>query len=75
MNIRKLVGPALALVLIASVGGGIWYSHGKLRAERDDAEKRRLDAARMVEVHGLIGSEKDAFFADPKVQAALKAEA
>jgi hypothetical protein len=74
VNIRKLIGPAVALVLIASVGGGIWYSHDRLRAERDATEKRRLDIAQTVEVHGLIGSEKDAFFADPKVQAALSRE-
>lgn len=71
MNIRKLIGPTVALVLIASVGGGIWYSHDSLRAEHDATEQRKLDAAQTVAVHGLIGSEKDAFFADPKVQAAL----
>lgn len=71
MNIRKLIGPTVALVLSASVGGGIWYSHDRLRAEHDATEQRRLDAAQTVAVHGLIGSEKDAFFADPKVQAAL----
>lgn len=74
MNIRKLIGPTLAVVLIASAGGGIWYSHDRLRAEHDATEKRRLDVAQTVEAHGLIGSEKDAFFADPKVQAALSRE-
>jgi hypothetical protein len=74
VKIRKLIGPAVALVLIASIGGGIWYSHARLRAERDAVAKRRLDAAETVEVHGLIGSEKDAFFSDPKVQAALSRE-
>lgn len=74
MNIRKLIGPTVALVLIASVAGGIWYSHDTLRAEHDATEKRRLDVAQTVEVHGLIGSEKDAFFADPKVEAALSRE-
>lgn len=74
MNIRKLIGPAIALVLVASVGGGIWYSHARLHAEQDATEKRRQDAAQTVAVHGLIGSEKEAFFADPKVQAALLRE-
>lgn len=74
MNIRKIIGPAVALVLIASVAAGIWYSHDRLRAERDVTAKRKLDAAQTVEVRGLIGSEKDAFFADPKVQAALSRE-
>jgi len=74
VNIRKLIGPTVALVLLASVGGGIWYSHDSLRTEHDVAEKRRLDVAQTVTVHGLIGSEKDAFFADPKVQAELSRE-
>jgi hypothetical protein len=74
VNIRKLIGPAVALVLIAAVAGGIWYSHDRLRAEHDATERRRLDIAQTVEVHGLIGSEEDAFFADPKVQAALSRE-
>jgi len=74
VNLRKLIGPAVSLVLIASIGGGIWYSHATLRAERAAVTKRRPDAAETVEVHGLIGSEKDAFFADPKVQAALSRE-
>jgi hypothetical protein len=74
VNIRKLIGPAVALVLLASIAGGIWYSHDSLRTEHDVAEQRRLDAAQTVTVHGLIGSEKDAFFADPKVQAELSRE-
>ena len=74
MNIRKLIGPAAALVLVASVGGGIWYSHERLRTEQDATEQRRVQAAQMVLVHGLIGSEKEPFFADPKVQAALARE-
>ena len=71
MDIRRLIGPAVALVLVAAVGGGIWYSHDGLRAEHAASEQRQLDAARTVAVRGLIGSEKDAFFADAKVQAAL----
>jgi len=59
------------LGLIASIAGGIWYSHDRLRAEDDATEVKRQEAAEHVTVHGLIGSEKDAFFADPKVQAAL----
>ena len=74
MNIRKLVGPTAALLLIASVGGGIWYSHDRLRTEQNATEQRRLEAAQRVVVHGLIGSEKEPFFADPKVQAALSRE-
>jgi hypothetical protein len=74
VDTRRLIGLTVALVLIASVGGGIWYSHARARAQDDAAEARRLDAAQTVAVHGLIGSEKEAFFADPKVQSALLRE-
>ena len=71
MNIRRLIGPVAALVLISAVGGGIWYSHGRLRAEHDATEERALETARTVALRGLIGSEKEAFFADSRVKAAL----
>ena len=64
----------VALVLVASVGGGIWYSHGRLRAEHDATERWALEATRTVSVRGLIGSEKEAFFADPRVKEALYRE-
>ena len=65
------MGPVVALFLVAAVGSGIWYSHGRLLAEHDATERSRLEAAQTLAVHGLIGSEKDAFFADSHVQAAL----
>jgi hypothetical protein len=71
VDTRRLIGPTAALLLLSAVGGGIWYSHARLRAERDVTDQQRLEAARTVSVHGLIGSEKEEFFADPKVEAAL----
>jgi hypothetical protein len=71
MDLRRLVGPAFAALLVGAIGGGIWYSHSNLRAERDSVAQRQSEAAQEVRVHGLIGSEKEALFADPQVQAAL----
>jgi hypothetical protein len=70
VNAQRLIGPAIALVLLGAVGGGIWYSHTSLRVE-NDARQQQAEAARTVLVHGLIGSEKEALFADSRVQAAL----
>jgi len=44
MDLRKLIGPAFAALLIGAIGGGIWYSHSNVRAERDAAGEGRLTA-------------------------------
>jgi hypothetical protein len=59
-NPRRLVAIGLAVILIVGVGFGIISSARDALAPAD------------VELHGLIGSEKDPFFKDPKVVAALK---
>lgn len=71
MELRKVVAPLLAMALLSAVGGGIWYSNRELGQER--AQQAAIDADRrqQVSLKGVIGSEKEAFFADPKVQAAL----
>ncbi len=71
MEIRKLVAPALALLLLAGVGAGIWHSNRSLSNERADADQQRLTQSQQATLRGLIGSEKEAFFADPRVKAAL----
>src|SRR3979411_921035 len=71
MDLRRLVGPAFAALLVGAIGGGIWYSHSSLRARSDLVAHRKSEAAQEIRVHGLIGSEKEALFADPQVQAAL----
>jgi hypothetical protein len=71
MDLRRLVGPAFAVLLVGAIGGGIWYSHSSLRAERETIAQRESEAAQEVRVHGLIGSEKEALFADPQVKAVL----
>lgn len=58
---RRLLGPLLTALLVAGVGYAIYRSVGS-----------QLAARRVVNVRGVIGSEKEAFFSDPRVQAALK---
>ncbi|MDO5691770.1 MAG: substrate-binding domain-containing protein [Pseudomonadota bacterium] len=67
MTGRKLLALLLALLLLAAIGGGIWYSRGSLTQER----QQRIEAAQQVSARGLIGSEKDAFFQDSRVRAAF----
>lgn len=71
MDFRKLVAPALALILAGSVGGGIWYSHHQVNDDRSAAEAASAERASHVELRGQIGSEKESYFADPSVQKAL----
>ncbi len=72
MESRKLVAGVLAVVLLGSVGGGIWYSHSEV--QHSGQITAQSDAHQQIMVKGLIGSEKEDFFADPRVQAALKAQ-
>lgn len=71
MEIRKWVAPVLALVLAAAVGGGVWFSHARLGDDLSTRQEAQDEAARHVSVRGLIGSEKEAYFADTRVQKAL----
>lgn len=71
MDIRRFVAPVLAAALLAAVGGGVWYSNNRVTDERSAQQTARLEQAKQVSVRGLIGSEKEAFFADPRVQQAL----
>jgi hypothetical protein len=73
MDVRRLVAPALGVVLLAAVGGGIWYSNSSLVTEDAAREARRIEQSNQVTVRGLAGSEKEAFFADPRVREALAA--
>ena len=71
MEMRRFVAPALAALLLLAVGGGIWYSNRSVSEERTAQATAQIEAARQVSVRGLIGSEKEAFFADPRVVLAL----
>jgi hypothetical protein len=71
VEIRRLVAPTLAVLLAAAVGGGIWFSNRSVGEQRAAETSARLEQARQVAVRGLIGSEKESFFADPRVVEAL----
>jgi hypothetical protein len=71
MDVRRLIGPAFAALLLSAIGGGIWYSHSDLRAQHDATARQQAAAAEEIHIRGLIGSEKEALFADPQVQAVL----
>jgi hypothetical protein len=74
VEIRKFVAPVLVTLLLAGVGGGIWYSNGNLKQGQAAEQIARDVSAKQVSLRGLIGSEKEAFFADERVHKALAAQ-
>lgn len=64
MSAKRLLGPLLALLLVAGVGFGIYRS-------ARDAKTSRAAAARGTVLRGLVGSEKIDYLTDPRVVAAL----
>lgn len=77
MNPRTLLAPAAVVVLLAAIGAGIWHSHARLGADQADQAAQadtRIENAKHVALRGLIGSEKEDFFADPRVKKALEAQ-
>ena len=74
MDARRLVAPLVTGLLVLGVGGGIWYSNTRLDQDRE-ADAIALDSQRkQVSIRGLIGSEKESFFADERVRQALAAQ-
>jgi hypothetical protein len=74
MDLRKLAAPVLGLALLGAVAGGIWYSNNQVTQQQSLEQAAHTAQAQHVNVKGLIGSEKDAFFADTRVQQALAAK-
>jgi hypothetical protein len=58
---KRLLGPLLLAVLVIGVGAAIFFS-----------VTQQVALSQVVTVKGLIGSEKEAFFTDPKVVEALR---
>ncbi len=73
MDIRKIAAPALGVLLLVAVGAGIWYSNTRLGHDSADRTQQQSAQAQQVSLRGLIGSEKEDFFADPRVKTALAA--
>ncbi|SAI69712.1 Uncharacterised protein [Bordetella ansorpii] len=68
MQLRKILAPVLAVALLAGIGGAIYVSSTR-KLESDAAQAA---ARAVVQVRGMIGSEKETYFLDPRVQARLK---
>jgi hypothetical protein len=61
LSMKRILGPALLIVLVLGVSAAIFYS------VRDQLSNRQV-----VQIIGLIGSEKEPFFDDPRVIEALR---
>ncbi|WP_144630721.1 hypothetical protein [Bordetella genomosp. 13] len=68
MQLRKILAPILAVALLVGIGGAIYVSSTR-KLENDAAQAA---AKAVVQVRGMIGSEKETYFLDPRVQARLK---
>jgi hypothetical protein len=63
MSINRVLGPALAVLLAVGIGAAIYIS----AARKADDRAAKESAAAVIELKGMIGSEKESFFLDPKV--------
>ncbi|WP_374351225.1 hypothetical protein [Chitinimonas sp.] len=68
MELRKIIGPGLAVLLGLGLAGGLVWSAFNKRQSDQQAASTATDAS----VRGLVGSEKEAFYRDPRVIAAFK---
>ena len=65
---KRLIGPLLALVLLVGIGFAGWRSYSQNATQ----QAVQLEAAKVQTVRGLIGSEKEGFFNDPRLAAILQ---
>jgi hypothetical protein len=65
---KRLLGPILAVILLLGIGFAGYRSYSENRL----VEQARIAAEQMETARGLIGSEKEGFFNDPRVQEALR---
>lgn len=67
MDVRRILGPGLAILLAVGVGTAIWWS-GRDKSARDQAE---ASAAAVQPLSVISGSESVPFLSDERVQAVL----
>lgn len=67
MELRRILAPLLAVTLAIGIGSAIYISANR----KSEAHSAQQAAAAVVDIKGMIGSEKDSFFLDPEVQAIL----
>ena len=68
---RKIIAPLIAVALLGAILSGVWYSHSQLQLERATDALALSERQKQATLKGLIGSEKEAFFADVRVQKVL----
>ncbi|MBN1584288.1 MAG: hypothetical protein JXA89_26500 [Anaerolineae bacterium] len=60
-SVKRILGPILLVILVLGVGIAIYFS-----------AREQFSSRRVIVVRGLIGSEKEDFFQDPRVIKALR---
>lgn len=73
MDLRRFAAPLLGLILLAAVGGGIYVSNHRIASDRASDAAAQLIRDNSANLRGLIGSEKESYFADPRTRQALAA--
>lgn len=68
MPIKRILGPLLTILLIAGIAIAVVISH----ARKSSVDASNQAASAIVTVSGMIGSEKEGFFADPQVISLLE---
>lgn len=67
MSTNRIMGPLLAILVLVGVGAAVLVSASRKFAQ----DKLTASASSIVLVKGMIGSEKESFFSDPRLVALL----